>query len=155
MPILEGDPKYSKRGPNFDQAVPGCTRLYQAVIGCTRLYQTVPGCTWLYQAVPGCIKLYQALEAVRAQYSPGRGKDDPTMYLSIISMSKSITTLLTFLPSLSSSQSSTPSFFYLKRSSNPNTAVNITIEARPRAHCRNLLSAVIIALFFRVLGVCQ
>ena len=81
--------------------------------------------------------------------------NNSSLYLSIISMSKSITTLLTFLPRVSFSESSSPSSFYLKPSLNPNAAVSITIVARSRAHCRNLLSTVIVALFFRVLGVCQ
>ena len=59
--------------------------------------------------------------------------NNSSLYLSIISMSKSITTLLTFLPSLSSYLSS----FYLKQPLNPNAAVYITIVARSHAHCRN------------------
>ena len=50
-----------------------------------------------------------------------------------------------------------PVLFLSETIINPNAAVSITVVARSRsrAHCRNLLSTVIVALFFRVLGVCQ
>ena len=117
-------------------------------IGCTRLYQVAPGSTRKHQAVPGP---WRGLSTIFTWARQGWSSNS-SLYLSIISISKSINTLLTFLPRVSFSESSSPSSFYLKPSLNPNAAVSITIVARSRAHCRNLRSAVIIAPFFKSVG---
>ena len=103
--------------PSYPGLYLGCTGLYLVILGCTWSYRALLGCTWSYWAVPGPTQQYWVVSGLYRSVpgcslltflpslssSQSHSSSSSTLYLRVISMSKSITTLLTFLSRLSSS----------------------------------------------------